>query len=268
MTRFSFSKTYSQFLENFNKIENALKDETVKLDSEKVASNVKIIVATYFDHSVEATKVLVNTPISAIALDFVYGKKNLESLEAVANSDKKLLVGIVDGRNIWINDSEKSVETLNEISKVVPKDRLRVGTSSSLLHTPYTLKYEEKMDSEIKSWLSYAVEKLDEVNLINKLFFGIELSEKEQSILDANKKANESRRTSTRVTDIAVIESLVLNLSQELHLKRELKLNTLNFNIHLLQLQQSEVSHKLLKLERREEISKLEISLLMNITNS
>lgn len=170
----------------------------------KVASNVKIVVATYFDHSVEATKVLVNTPISALALDFVYGKKNLESLEAVANSDKKLLVGIVDGRNIWINDIDKSVETLNEIAKVVPKDRMRVGTSSSLLHTPYTLKYEEKMDSEIKSWLSYAVEKLDEVNLINKLFFGMELSEKEQTILDNNRKANESRRTSTRVKDQAV----------------------------------------------------------------
>ena len=170
----------------------------------KVAENVKIIVATYFDQSTEATKVLVNTPISAIALDFVYGKKNMESLEAIANSDKKLLVGIVDGRNIWINDIDKSVETLNEIAKVVPKERLRVGSSSSLLHTPYSTKYEEKMDSEIKSWLSYAVEKLDEVNVINKCFFGIELSEKEQSILDANRKANESRRTSTRVTDPAV----------------------------------------------------------------
>ncbi|EJF06923.1 methionine synthase II (cobalamin-independent), partial [Thiovulum sp. ES] len=170
----------------------------------KVAENVKIVVATYFDQSTEATKVLVNTPISALALDFVYGKKNMESLEVIANSDKKLLVGIVDGRNIWLNNIEKSVETLNEISKVIPKDRLRVGTSSSLLHTPYTLKYEEKMDSEIKSWLAYAVEKLDEVNLINKLFFNLDLSEKEQSILDANRKANESRKTSTRVTDQAV----------------------------------------------------------------
>jgi 5-methyltetrahydropteroyltriglutamate--homocysteine methyltransferase len=169
-----------------------------------VAENVKIIVATYFDQSTEATKVLVNTPISAIALDFVYGKKNLESLEAIAGSDKKLLVGIVDGRNIWINDIDKSVETLNEIAKVVPKERLRVGSSSSLLHTPYSTKYEEKMDSEIKSWLSYAVEKLDEVNVINKCFFGIDLSEKEQAILDANRKANESRKTSTRVTDPAV----------------------------------------------------------------
>jgi 5-methyltetrahydropteroyltriglutamate--homocysteine methyltransferase len=170
----------------------------------KVAENVKIVVATYFDQSTEATKVLVNTPISALALDFVYGKKNMESLELIANSDKKLLVGIVDGRNIWLNNIDKSVETLNEISKVIPKDRLRVGTSSSLLHTPYSLKYEEKMDSEIKSWLAYAVEKLDEVNLINKLFFNIDLSEKEQSILDANRKANESRKTSTRVTDQAV----------------------------------------------------------------
>jgi 5-methyltetrahydropteroyltriglutamate--homocysteine methyltransferase len=170
----------------------------------KVAENVKIVVATYFDQSTEATKVLVNTPISALALDFVYGKKNMESLELIANSDKKLLVGIVDGRNIWLNNIDKSVETLQEISKVIPKDRLRVGTSSSLLHTPYSLKYEEKMDSEIKSWLAYAVEKLDEVNLINKIFFNIDLSEKEQSILDANRKANESRRTSTRVTDQAV----------------------------------------------------------------
>jgi 5-methyltetrahydropteroyltriglutamate--homocysteine methyltransferase len=170
----------------------------------KVASNVKIVVATYFDHSFEATKVLVNTPISAIALDFVYGQKNFESLEVVANSDKKLLVGIVDGRNIWINNIDKSVETLNEIAKVVPKERLRVGTSSSLLHTPYSLKYEEKMDSEIKSWLSYAVEKLDEVNLINKIFFKMELSEKEKTILDNNRKANESRKSSTRVIDKAV----------------------------------------------------------------
>ena len=171
-----------------------------------IAPNVKIIVATYFEHSVEATKVLVNTPITAIALDFVYGKKNFESLEAIANSGKVLLAGIVDGRNIWVNDIDKSVATLQEISKIVPKEKIRVGTSSSLLHVPYTLKYEEKMDSEIKSWLSYAVEKLDEVNLINKIFFEKELSEREQELLEKNRKANESRRNSTRVKDPAVRE--------------------------------------------------------------
>jgi len=81
-----------------------------------VSNNVKIIVATYFDHSVEATKVLVNTPISAIALDFVLGEKNLESLEIIAKSDKKLLVGIVNGRNIWINEIQRSVNLLNKIT--------------------------------------------------------------------------------------------------------------------------------------------------------
>jgi len=83
---------------------------------------------------------------------------------------------------------------------------MRIGTSSSLLHTPYSLKYEEKMDSEIKSWLSYAVEKLDEVNLINSLFFGKELSKKETAILDQNRKANKSRKESSKVTDSAVRE--------------------------------------------------------------
>ena len=167
----------------------------------RTRKNVKIIVATYFEHSVEATKVLVRTPIIGLALDFVHGKKNMESLELIRDFNKKLLVGIVNGRNIWINDIQESLNLLKKISEIVPKENIRIGTSSSLLHVPYTLKYEEKMDPEIKSWLAYSLEKLDEVNLISKLFAGEELNEVEQKLLDANVLANKNRKESKKIND-------------------------------------------------------------------
>ncbi|AKF25422.1 5-methyltetrahydropteroyltriglutamate--homocysteine methyltransferase [Sulfurovum lithotrophicum] len=172
------------------------------------ADNVNIIVSTYFEHATEATKVLVHTPVWGIGLDFLYGGKNFESLEAIAKSGKKLIAGIVDGRNIWKNDIEATVALLEKIAQSIEKENIIVSTSSSLLHTPFTLKYEEKMDEEVRNWLSYAVEKLDELNLINKLFSGEKLSNTEKNALDANRSANESRRSSKRIHDKAVQERL------------------------------------------------------------
>jgi 5-methyltetrahydropteroyltriglutamate--homocysteine methyltransferase len=168
-----------------------------------VSDNIDIIVTTYFEHSNEATKVLLNTPVWGVGLDFLHGPKNSESLELIAQSGKKLVAGVVDGRNIWKNDIQTTLGLLENIAEVVSKDQIIISTSCSLLHTPFTLKYEEKMDAEIKNWLSYAVEKLDEVSLISKLFFEGEesLDESEKSALEANKKANESRRTSARIHD-------------------------------------------------------------------
>jgi 5-methyltetrahydropteroyltriglutamate--homocysteine methyltransferase len=123
-----------------------------------VSENLHIIVTSYFEHSNEATKVLVHTPVWGIGLDFLYGEKNFESLESIANSGKKLIAGVVDGKNIWKNDITKTVKLLEDIAKSVEKKNILVSSSCSLLHTPFTLKYEEKMDAEIKNWLSYAVE--------------------------------------------------------------------------------------------------------------
>ncbi|EIF51634.1 MULTISPECIES: 5-methyltetrahydropteroyltriglutamate--homocysteine S-methyltransferase [Sulfurovum] len=168
-----------------------------------ISESIKIIVTTYFEHSNEATRILVNTPIWGLGLDFLYGEKNKESLARIANSDKKLIAGVVDGRNIWKNDIKRTLELLEDIAKVVPKEQLFVSSSCSLLHTPFTLKYEEKMDREIKNWLSYAVEKLDEVSLISKLFFEGEesLNNHEKVVLENNTQANKHRKTSTVIHD-------------------------------------------------------------------
>jgi len=87
---------------------------------------------------------------------------------------------------------------LNTIANIVDKKNIIISSSCSLLHTPFTLKYEEKLDDEIKNWLSYAYEKLNEVSLISKIFFeglhGLTPSEKAQYI--ANGNANISRKKS------------------------------------------------------------------------
>ncbi|AXH13165.1 5-methyltetrahydropteroyltriglutamate--homocysteine S-methyltransferase [Halarcobacter bivalviorum] len=187
--------------DNEEKVLSLIKPSYDKLAN--VSKNIKIVVATYFEHSNEATKVLVNTPIFGLALDFLYGKKNLNILELIANSDKKLIAGVVDGRNIWKNDIKKSLALLDEISKKVEKENILVSSSCSLLHTPFTLRYEDKLDKEIKSWLSYAEEKLDEIHLLSKLFFQgkSSLNEIEAKDLEKNIEANNNRKTSPLIHD-------------------------------------------------------------------
>ena len=172
-----------------------------------VAKNIKIIIATYFEHSNEATKILVNTPIWALALDFVYGKDNLQSIKTIAQSDKILIAGVVDGRNIWKNHIDQTLDLLKQIGADLPSDRLYIGSSCSLLHVPFTLKYEDKMDAEIKNWLSYAVEKLDEISLINQIYHEGQnsLTQQQQIQYQQNIQANDDRKTSTKIHDQDVL---------------------------------------------------------------
>jgi 5-methyltetrahydropteroyltriglutamate--homocysteine methyltransferase len=143
----------------------------------------------------------VHTPIWGLGLDFLYGQENLSNLETVAKSGKKLIAGVVDGRNIWKNNFEKTLALLEKIAEKVDKENIIISSSCSLLHTPFSLKYEQKMDSEIKNWLSYAVEKLDEVSLLSKIFFqGISpLNAQELEYFEKNKEDNLSRKTSKRI---------------------------------------------------------------------
>jgi len=174
----------------------------------KVSSNIKLVVSTYFEHSKEATKILLNTPIWALSLDFIHGSENLESLDYIKNSNKILIAGIIDGRNVWKNDFKEKLELLTKISTFVEKDRLIISTSCSLLHVPFTLKYEDTLDYEIKSWLSFAYEKLRELNLLKKLFFNIQLSLDEVSEVKKNIEDNNQRKVSDKIHNLKIQEEI------------------------------------------------------------
>ncbi|QKF78618.1 5-methyltetrahydropteroyltriglutamate--homocysteine S-methyltransferase [Arcobacter defluvii] len=173
-----------------------------------VAPNIKIVVTTYFEHSNEATKILVNTPIWALGLDFIHGSKNFETLEVIKNSNKVLIAGVIDGRNIWKSNFQDKVELLEKISKVVNKENIIVGTSCSLLHVPFTLNYEEKLDKEIKSWLAFANEKLKELSLVSKQFFDFKLNLEELSTIKRNIEDNSQRKISSKIHNIKIQDEL------------------------------------------------------------
>ncbi|MDA3053480.1 5-methyltetrahydropteroyltriglutamate--homocysteine S-methyltransferase [Campylobacter sp. JMF_01 NE2] len=184
-----------------------------KLNS--VASNIKIVFMTYFEHATEALKEVVKTGIWAVGLDFVYAsKENIKrELEILKDAKTTLFAGVIDGRNIWKSDIDKKLEFLEFISQYVSKDRLYIGTSCSLLHVPFTLKYEEKLNPEIKSWLSFACEKLEEVCILTHLFFKIPICDSGIKKYEENQKSAKTRLNSPLIHDTAV-QNRVKNLTK------------------------------------------------------
>ena len=201
-----------QFEESYFVTNPTQKDlETLKKVYDKLGDD-KVYVATYFEHSSEANEILATTPIRGMLLDFVHGKEN--SIKPLIEANKEIGIGIVNGRNVWVNDIEKSVEFLNGIAQNYDKSKILVGSSCSLLHVPYTLKYETKMDEDIKSWISYALEKLDEIKVIDKLFRGEELNEYEKEVLEGNKIAIATRKTSSKIHN-PIVKDRVSNLTDK-----------------------------------------------------
>ena len=153
-------------------------------------SGIRIVIATYFEHAVEAVKVLEGVPVWGIALDFLHGPDNLDALKYMGN--KKLIAGVIDGRNIWKTDLDAGRELLCRIGELVPRDQIIISSSCSLLHCPYSAANEP--DSPVKKWFSFALEKLDETVLLGRLFQGVALSAREEDALEKSRKALQARR--------------------------------------------------------------------------
>jgi 5-methyltetrahydropteroyltriglutamate--homocysteine methyltransferase len=183
------------------KVLEALKKVYTSLPLEGLES----FVVTYFEHAIEAAKILAQTPVTGIGLDFVHGPKNVEVVPFVAKGGKKLVAGIVDGRNIWVSDIDEKVLVLRGLP--IAEEQLIVSTSCSLLHVPYTLRYEEQMDPNIRSWLAFAEEKLAELRIIDKLYRGAELGT-DAKALERNRAVNATRKSSAQIHDTAVQDRL------------------------------------------------------------
>ena len=111
--------------------------------------NVKVLLQTYFGDVRDCYSELVKLDFDGIGLDFVEGKKSLELVEKNGfPKDKILFAGVVNGKNIWRNNYEKTISIINKLSKSA--DEIVIGTSCSLLHVPCTLANEEKLSEDIK----------------------------------------------------------------------------------------------------------------------
>ncbi|MEA1854796.1 5-methyltetrahydropteroyltriglutamate--homocysteine S-methyltransferase [Cytobacillus sp. FSL W7-1323] len=135
----------------------------------QAAPQINIILQTYFE-SITHFEAVTSLPVQAIGLDFVHDAgQNLASLQKFGfPSDKVLAAGLIDGRNIWGAKLDNKLSLLEKITAIVPKDRLIIQPSSSLLHVPVTVKIEETLDHTLKTALAFADEKLQEIVVLTK----------------------------------------------------------------------------------------------------
>ncbi|MEE3999799.1 5-methyltetrahydropteroyltriglutamate--homocysteine S-methyltransferase [Tenacibaculum sp. FZY0031] len=159
---------------------------------------LQFIVTTYFEGLKDNLSLANILPIDALHIDLVRCEEQLDDVLNTFTENKILSLGIVDGRNIWKNDFEKSLQLIQKATDKLGSDRVFIAPSCSLLHTPCDLELETTLDNQIKQWLAFAKQKLTEVSLLKEL----SKSTSDKSVLNAfeeNKKAIENRKSSTLI---------------------------------------------------------------------
>ena len=118
------------------------------------------------------------------------------SVVAEGVTNKVLSLGVINGRNIWRADLDALLDTLTPL-KAQLGERLWLAPSCSLLHSPVDLDQEDRLDDELKSWLSFAKQKLDELAVLGGALDG---DDSVQPALQAQRRAVAARGQSKRRT--------------------------------------------------------------------
>ncbi len=182
--------------------------------------DIKLHLTTYFDNLGSNINTAFALGTSSVHIDLVRAPEQLDQALAVIGDNQTLSLGLVDGRNIWINDLAKSIETVKKAIAKLGSERVIVASSCSLIHSPVDLNSEVKLDAEIKSWLSFATQKLAEINAINKAASG-STDAALLTLLEDNRRANEVRKTSARIHDNAVKQRVAAIKEDDMNRKND-----------------------------------------------
>ena len=163
-------------------------------------SGVKVMLATYFDTAADHAPRVANLPVHGVHIDLVRTPEQLDTWRKTLPADKVLSAGVIDGRNIWRADLGEIVGSLRELH-AERGDRLWIAPSCSLLHVPVTLAAENKLNPDVKSWLAFATEKLDEIGTIALALRDPAAAEPELATAD---RALDARRSSSAVMNVLV----------------------------------------------------------------
>lgn len=130
--------------------------------------NLKVLLQTYFGDIRDCYENVASLNFDGIGLDFLEGKNTKELVEKHGFPKEKILfAGLINGKNIWKCNYEKTLVTLSELKKYAKQ--IVLSTSCSLLHVPYTLENESNLKEEVKQYFSFAVEKLQELQELSVL---------------------------------------------------------------------------------------------------
>lgn len=128
------------------------------------APGVKLLLATYFGALGDNLATVLGLRIAGLHIDLARAPEQLGEVLAKASPELTLSLGVIDGRNIWKADL---AALLDRYEPVVKQRRdVQIAPSCSLLHTPIDLALETKLDPQVKDWLAFAVQKLEELSIL------------------------------------------------------------------------------------------------------
>jgi len=164
-------------------------------------STPKLLVTTYFGELRENLQLACELPVAGFHLDAISAPQEVPRVVDWLPPHKQLSLGVINGRNIWRSDLEKTLDWLEPVYEKLG-NRLWLAPSCSLIHVPVDLTSEDKLDPEIRSWLAFAVQKLDELKTLATALSNGRAAVREQ--LAESTVAVNSRATSEQVHSASV----------------------------------------------------------------
>jgi 5-methyltetrahydropteroyltriglutamate--homocysteine methyltransferase len=164
--------------------------------------HLKIMLATYFGGLGGNIETALSLPVDGLHLDLVRAPEQLANVIARAPQGLVLSLGVIDGRNIWRADLPALLDRLEPVVARRGTDHVQIAPSCSLLHTPIDLELETDLDPDLKSWLSFSVQKMAELATLGRALGSGRASVKDA--LSDSTAAAAARKASPKVHDAAV----------------------------------------------------------------
>ena len=167
----------------------------------KAVPQLRIMLATYFGGLGGNRDTALALPVAGLHLDLIRAPEQIDGL-ADFPKDRVLSLGIIDGRNIWRADLSRILGQLEPVIAKLGKECVQIAPSCSLLHVPIDLALETELDSEVKSWMAFAVQKLEELTTLGTALAGGRGSV--EAALRISDDAAAARKASPRIHDAKV----------------------------------------------------------------
>ena len=151
--------------------------------------DIDIMLTNYFGSLGESLEFFFSLPAAGYHLDALADPSEVSKAVDVLPVNSFLSLGVIDGRNIWRSSYKNVLEIIKPAHELLG-DNLWLAPNCSLLHVPYSLKNESELNSDLKSWLAFAEEKLEELRDIKRL---LSANLNDSNILIENNHSYESR---------------------------------------------------------------------------
>ena len=160
------------------------------------ASRPKLLLTTYFGALGDNLALVAALPVDGVHVDLVRGKEQLDAVIKALPPSRVLSLGLVDGRNVWRSNLDDALILAKYARGHVGKEQLWLAPSCSLLHVPVDVSGEKTLRADLRSWLSFARQKIEELKVLAE---ALQDPSSAQLALSVARDRLESRRQSSRV---------------------------------------------------------------------